>query len=247
MQPVQDIQQTPINDIHNADVLHLMRKDAACVAEVGSSSGALARAYREINSDCRYVGIEIVEEYAQASKRYCTDVICGNVEKLDDEVFNDLSSAQSWVFADALEHLYDPWKLLKKIRQNASGPVEVVACVPNAQNWSLQTCLNTGRFVYQDSGLLDRTHIRWFTRLTLIDLFHSSGFQIVDMRARIFHQPDPQVLAAIGQLAQASGVDPEQAKEDAVAFQYVVKAVAEPVVDQTPPAPRAKVKRRKAA
>jgi predicted O-linked N-acetylglucosamine transferase (SPINDLY family) len=224
--PAQDMQQTPINTIHNVDVLNLMRPELSSVVEVGSSSGALALAFRQINPACKYVGIEIVEEYAEASRRHCTDVIFGNVEKISDAAFANLSDAQCWVFADALEHLYDPWQLLKRIKSNAKGPVEIIACIPNGQNWGLQSCLNSGKFIYQDSGLLDRTHIRWFTRLTIFELFQSAGFQITRLNARNFHAPSAEMRAAIRAMATATGADPDMAEQDAIPFQYVVQAVA---------------------
>lgn len=203
-----------------------MRNDFSKVVEVGSSSGVLAQAYRQINPACNYVGIEIDANYAEASKQHCTEVIHGNAEKLLDEAFRKLGDAQCWIFADALEHLYDPWQMLRRIKSNASVGVEVIACIPNAQNWGIQSCLNSGRFIYQDSGLLDRTHIRWFTRLTIYDLFQSNGFQIVEMISRILHQPSDEMKAGIRQIARASGADSEVAVQDAIPFQYVVRAVA---------------------
>ncbi len=225
-QPLRSMSQTPINQIHNVDVLNMMRANYKKVVEVGSSSGALAHAYRINNPHSEYVGIEIVEEYAEKSRDYCTDVIYGDIEKLNDAEFAQLANADSWVFADALEHLYDPWKLLKRIQQHKTGPVEIIACIPNAQNWSVQTLLNSGKFVYQDAGLLDRTHIRWFTRLTIYDLFASCGFQVVNMIARNLPGPNEAQVEAIRQMANAFGHDPDQALQDAIPFQYVVKAIA---------------------
>lgn len=226
MQETQEIKQTPINYIHNVDVLNFMRSGFSKVVEVGSSSGALAQAYHKINPTCSYVGIEIDANYAEASKQHCTEVIYGNVEKLPDETFKKLGDAQCWIFADALEHLYDPWRLLRRIKNNASSGVEVIACIPNAQYWGIQSCLNSGQFIYQDSGLLDRTHIRWLTRLTILDLFQSNGFQVVEMISRILNQPGEEMQAGIRQIALASGADPDVALQDAIPFQYVVRAVA---------------------
>ena len=220
------MQQTPINDIHNLDVLAFMGKNYASVVEVGSSSGALAKAYHGINPSCCYTGIEIDKAYAQASKKHCDRVIFGNVETLSDAVFAKLDGAQCWVFADALEHLYDPWKLLARIKASAAPGVEIVACIPNAQHWGIQSCLNSGQFVYQNSGLLDRTHIRWFTRLTILELFRSTGFRVEQMISRVMNKPGPEIAQAIGNLARASSSDSEQALQDCIAFQYVVRAVA---------------------
>ncbi len=222
------MKQTPINQVHNVDVLNLMRPDFPMVVEVGSSSGALARAYRELNPACQYVGIEIDSDYALASGQHCTEVITGNVEHLPDSVLQRLGAAQCWIFADALEHLYDPWALLRRIKRLSHGPVEIIACIPNAQNWGLQSAMNGGKFFYQDAGLLDRTHIRWFTRLTIFDLFQSTGYQVVQLNARMFHQPSPEMLAAIHAMAVAAGNDPEQAEKDALVFQYVARAMLVP-------------------
>lgn len=222
----EEIKQTPINNVVNMDVLRFMQPSYAGVVEVGSSSGALARAYRDINPACTYVGIEIDADYAEASRRHCTDVILGNVEKIDDDAFSRLGDAQCWVFADALEHLYDPWQLLRRIKANARQGVEVIACIPNAQYWALQSTMNSGRFIYQDSGLLDRTHIRWLTRITMIDMFNANGFEVKEMIGRMMQLPSPEMTEALRMMATAAGNDPDMAVQDASPFQYVIRAVA---------------------
>jgi hypothetical protein len=100
-----------------------------------------------------------------------------------------------------------------------------VACIPNAQHWSVQARLNCGMFKYEDSGLLDRTHLRWFTRLTIIELFKTSGFEIVEGMSRVFNEPGrDKVLAAIRTMAEATGADPKLAVDDAIPLQWVVRA-----------------------
>ena len=72
---------------------------------------------------------------------------------------------------------------------------------------------------------MDRTHIRWFTRTTMIELFESSGYEIVEGFPRIFDEPArEQILPAIKAMAQAIGVDPEQAASDATPLQWVIRA-----------------------
>lgn len=221
------MEQTPIHEAHNPDLLGAMHAGYRGVVEVGSSSGAMARAYREANPSCHYVGIEIDPAYADASRRYCSEVLVGNAEALDDAQLHSLcQNAQCWVFGDALEHLYDPWKLLRRIRGLSATGTEVAACIPNAQYWGIQSVLNSGLFLYQDAGLLDRTHIRWFTRLTMVQLFQSTGFQVEHMVSRVGNLPNDGQQAAIRQMASASGHDPDMALSDAMAFQYVLRAVA---------------------
>jgi trans-aconitate methyltransferase len=216
---------TPANDSYNADVLSLMPETAVSVVEVGCSRGALARAFLKINPSARYVGIEIEAEYAAIAESVCSRVLVGNVEKMDDATFNGLFPSDCWVLGDVLEHLYDPWALLKSIRARIDSAGCIVACIPNAQHWSVQARLNLGLFVYEDSGLLDRTHIRWFTRKTIIDMFESSGYA-VEMWPRVLDEPFREsALVGVRAMAQVLKADPETAAQLATPFQWVVKAV----------------------
>jgi hypothetical protein len=220
------MQQTPAHDGHNPDLLALIPKQSMRIVEVGSSSGELARAFKAVNAGCHYTGVEIDPEYVKLSARYCDFVLDADIEDVDDAAFNKLFPSDCWVFGDALEHLKDPWLLLRRIRTQISTDSSVVACIPNAQHWSLQARLNCGMFNYEDSGLLDRTHLRWFTRVTIIELFRSSGFIVVQGGPRIFDEPGrDKVLGAIRTMAQAIGADPELAVNDAIPLQWVVRAI----------------------
>jgi len=196
------------------------------VVEVGCSSGALAKAYTTINPKCNYTGIDIDTAFAEMAKSSCNEVICDNIETLSENEFIRLFPSDCWVFGDALEHLYDPWALLKRIRPHLAPNSQIITCIPNAQHWSVQARLNSGLFRYEDQGLLDRTHIRWFTRITMIELFESTGYRIIEGFPRIFDEPArEQVLPAIRAMAIAIGADPQQAVEDAMPMQWVIKAV----------------------
>ena len=101
----------------------------------------------------------------------------------------------------------------------------MVACIPNAQHWSVQFRLNAGDFRYEDAGLLDRTHIRWFTKKTIVELFESTGFNIVEGGARVLDEPyRERALEGIRALAAIVGTDVDEAANDASAFQWVVRA-----------------------
>jgi hypothetical protein len=221
------MKQTPAHEMPNPDVLHLLPKGCRRIVEVGSSSGALAREYKLANPGCRYTGIEIDAAYAELSRRFCDEVLHGSIENLDERGFASLFPSDCWVFADVLEHLVDPWAVLRRIRGRIDATASIVACLPNVQHWSVQANINCGRFVYADSGLLDRTHLRWFTRLTIIDLFQSTGFRIVEGAPRIFAHMEPgeKIRSAILAMAAATGSDAQAAINDALAFQWVVRAV----------------------
>ena len=221
------MKQTPLHYNANADLLALVPRDARRIIEVGCSSGSLAREYKKLNPQCEYVGIEIVPEFAGVARAWCDHVVLGNIEHLEDEVFASLFPSDCWIFADVLEHLYDPWSVLRRIRGFLLPNASVLACIPNAQYWSLQLRLNNGEFRYEDEGLLDRTHIRWFTKTTIIELFQAAGFGIVEGGARVTIADEPkreQALMGIRALAEAVGHDAQAAVENAMAFQWIVRA-----------------------
>ncbi|MBF0121303.1 MAG: methyltransferase domain-containing protein [Desulfobacterales bacterium] len=221
------MKQTPVHEIPNMDLLGLVPKNCKRIIEVGSSSGVLAREYKKINPDCHYIGIEIDPDYAALSKRFCDEVLQASIESLDDNSFSSLFPSDCWIFGDVLEHLIDPWSLLKRIRSLISGEASIVACLPNSQHWSIQAKINCGQIFYEDSGLLDRTHLRWFSRLTMIDLFQSTGFRISAGGPRIFKsmEPDKNIRKAIQAMAKAIGANVETSINDALAFQWVIKAI----------------------
>lgn len=216
--------QTPAHERHNPDLLSLMPPAARRIVEVGCSSGALAREYRKVNPACAYVGIEIVAQYAGLARRHCDSVLEIDIESLDDQALRRLE-ADCWIFGDSLEHLRDPWALLRRIRASIPAQGQVIACIPNAQHWSVQARLACGALRYEDSGLLDRTHLRWFTRLTILEMFQQAGFRVLTLNARVFNEPQrDRLMPAIEMMARSLGVDAAQAAADAAVMQYVLRA-----------------------
>jgi len=160
------MEQTAAHANHNPDLLASMPK-VSSIVEVGCSTGALAKAYQSQNPGAHYVGIEVDKSYGEGARQWCSSVLIGDVEEL---LFSSARQedlrAQLYVFGDSLEHLRDPWSVLARVHQLLEPEGMVCACIPNAQHWSLQARLSIGDWTYEDSGLLDRTHLRWFTRKT---------------------------------------------------------------------------------
>ena len=222
------MQQTPAHDFYNPDLLVYMPPDCKRVVEVGCSTGALARAYLKVNPACHYIGVEIDADYAEAARNVCAEAFVGDVETLPDAQFNKIFASDCVVFGDTLEHLRDPWAVLRRIRPLLPPGGKIIGCLPNAQHWSVQLRLACGLFRYEDAGLLDRTRLRWFTRVTAIELFQASGYRVVDGRPRLFPEPQREAfLPAIHALATAAGVDANLAVSDALPLQFVLVAVAD--------------------
>ncbi|MEG3638644.1 class I SAM-dependent methyltransferase [Magnetococcus sp. PR-3] len=220
------MQQTPMHDRPNPDLLAMIPPHAQRILEVGCSSGALAKAHVAQHPQCDYVGLDVDPEYVQVAQQFCRESYVLDIEKADAFFYKHYADRECWIFGDALEHLKDPWAVLQKIRGVIPQQGCVLACIPNAQHWSLQLKLATGQFHYQPQGLLDRTHLRFFTRQTMVEMFESSGFQVAQVVPRIFPEPQRQtVLPIIGQLAALTGQDARQAMEAATPMQYILKAV----------------------
>lgn len=220
------MKQTPAHNIINQDLLEMMPPGARRVVEIGCMQGALAQAYRARNPQAQYVGVDIDPDYAKAAAAHCHQALAADIEKLEEPAFAALFPSDCWVFGDCLEHLRDPWRIVRDIRERIDANGCLLACVPNAQHWSLQMRLATGQFRYEDSGLLDRTHLRWFTRVTLLEMFTQAGWRIEHAISRRLPQAaPPALLDGIRAIASAGGADPETAVIDANAFQYLLRAV----------------------
>jgi SAM-dependent methyltransferase len=221
------MQQTPVHDQHNPDLLKYMPLNARRIVEVGCSSGALARAYKKLNPDAHYIGVEIDDSYAELAREHCDEVLAFNIEDAESSFLGEQLGGDCWVFGDVLEHLRDPWQVLAKIRSILPAGGSVVACIPNAQHWSVQARLSFGNFRYEDSGLFDRTHIRWFTRMTMLELFQGAGLTVDAGMARTFDEPQrEQFLPAIRAMATAAGANPDMAVEDALPLQFILRGIA---------------------
>ncbi|MFL9917764.1 bifunctional glycosyltransferase/class I SAM-dependent methyltransferase [Paraburkholderia fungorum] len=225
--PVQDIRKSGQYDAtgiaFNADLLNIIPPETQRVIEVGCDSGGLAAALKRRNPACHVMGVEFREDVARRAVQHCDAVYPLDVEAMLPSYFQLFSDRQCWVFGDVLEHLIDPWKVLKNIRGILPPGGSVAVCLPNMQHWSVQARLAAGMIHYEEGGLLDRTHLRWFTRQTALQMFADCGFRMVAGYPRIFDEPQrTAVLPWIKEQAKAMGADPEQAEIDALAMQYVM-------------------------
>ncbi|MEZ5653313.1 MAG: class I SAM-dependent methyltransferase [Burkholderiaceae bacterium] len=218
--------QTPAHDHANPELLAMIPDQARRVVDVGCMHGQLARALHARQPGVHVAGVDIDPAYAEVAAGHCDLAMAGDIEGFDDATFARLLPSDCWVFGDCLEHLRDPWALLRRIRAAIPDDGCLVACVPNAQHWSVQWRLVSGNFRYEDSGLMDRTHIRWFTRVTLLEMFAQTGWHVAQGLTRQLQLPDQdRYLEAVRAFARLTDLDPELAAQDATPFQYVFRVV----------------------
>lgn len=214
----------------NPDLLDWLPLDAKKILEIGCGTGSLGMAYRSRNPVAIYGGVELFATAAESARQQLDWVVEGNIEHADvlQQVDTALagSPADVLVFGDVLEHLVDPWQCLAGLRSRVRPGGTSVACIPNVAHWSLLLQQLQGQWNYTDQGLLDRTHLRFFTLNTAIEMYHSAGWQVIEAKPRVM-QPDQtrKVLAIFEQLAEALGISKERIRQNLPAFQWVIRAV----------------------
>src|SRR5215217_8074158 len=150
------------------------------VLDAGCGTGDLAEALAE--RGCRVTGIEIDPEAARQAEKYCERVIVGDVEDLDLSEYLDDEPFDVILFGDVLEHLKDPLRTLDRLKPSLRPEGHVVASIPNVAHGSVRLALMQGKFQYSPLGLLDDTHLRFFTRESVEQLFEDAGFLITELK-----------------------------------------------------------------
>lgn len=157
------------------EVAKLVPDAARFVVDVGCGAGGLGRVLKATRPGIEVRGIEIVSEQAARAKSVLDDVFVGRAE---DPMPSDWPAPDCVVFADVLEHLVDPWGTLREFRARLAKGGKIVVSLPNVAHWSVLRDLAVGRWEYKDGGLLDRTHLRFFTTRSAIALVEGAGFRI---------------------------------------------------------------------
>ena len=150
---------------------------ATRVLEFGCATGYMSEVLKE-RLGCTVIGVELDPEAARVAEQYCERVLVGDAEKIDYAA--ELAGEQFDVvlFADVLEQLKEPADVLRRVRPFVAESGIVVASIPNIAHASVRLALLGGEFRYRDWGLLDDTHLRFFTRASIQDLFEETGYVI---------------------------------------------------------------------
>jgi 2-polyprenyl-3-methyl-5-hydroxy-6-metoxy-1,4-benzoquinol methylase len=205
----------------HADVV-LLVGESKRVLELGPATGYMSRSFRD--RGCTVTGIEVDPHMAKRAAEFCERVIVGDLDELDlaeelgDERFDAI------VAADVLEHLRDPLAALRRLEPFLSDDGAFVLSLPNIAHGSVRLALLGGEFRYSDIGLLDRTHLTFFTRETIEEMLDAAELGIAELHRHELNLDasevpfDADVVPA--ELRAALDRDP-----DARTYQFVVKAL----------------------
>jgi SAM-dependent methyltransferase len=222
----------------NPDVLVRIPVTARHVLEVGCGAGALGARFRLRAPVARWSGIELVPDVAERASAVLDQVLCADIEDLTDGELDAFLAGHSrpdvLVFADVLEHLKDPERTLARLVSRIATEATVVACIPNISHWSIIEGLLRGDWTYADQGLLDRTHLRFYTPGTAVQLLRGAGLNVFLAAPRkipLSVQRRDRLLGALGQALDAVGVNATEARARMDALQYVLVAAKPPLPD----------------
>jgi methionine biosynthesis protein MetW len=144
------------------------------VLDVGCGTGSVSSLVRD-HCGAELVGVEPNPIRAKRAAERGIDVRVGI---LDEALAGTLGVFDVVLFADVLEHLTEPAALLNLSRRLLRPGGAVVASTPNVAHWTVRLNLLRGRFDYTTLGIMDATHVRWFTAATIRSLFETAGFTV---------------------------------------------------------------------
>ncbi len=153
--------------------------ERATVLEIGPGDGVISRWLKQ-TKHCHTTGVEVVPTAAQAASDAFDHLLIGNIEEREMiPKIQEHAAFDAIIFADVLEHLVDPWKVLRQIRPWLSTHGSVLVSVPNIAHWTVRLNLLFGRFDYTDGYVMDRPHLRWFTPRSAREMAWITGYRIV--------------------------------------------------------------------
>lgn len=148
----------------------------AKLLEVGCGNGDTA-AYALATKKCGWsAGIELCEQPAIEARSRLNQVLIGDVEQM--ELPFSAENFDILIMSEVIEHLRDPWKTLKRLRGFLKPGAIILAGSPNVAHHSVLRMLVSGRWDYTDVGIMDMTHLRWFTPDTYRKLFEDCGYEV---------------------------------------------------------------------
>jgi len=177
----------------HSQILNWVKKERPRdVLEIGTATGYLTA--EMVKLGCRVTGVEQDVEMASVAADHCDQMLVGDVETLSLEA---LGNYDAIILGDILEHVRNPTAILKNLTKLLKPGGKVLMSLPNVANIWVRLNLLFGRFNYTRVGILDESHLRFFTLQTSKKLAHDSGLTVVDVNTTPI--PLPLLLPATEQ------------------------------------------------
>jgi len=168
------------DDYYNNDrqeMLNFLPKDAKKILDVGCGDGAFASIVKKINN-AEVWGIEYMDDEAIKANFFLDKVFSGPCEDFIDDLPDNYFDVI--YFNDVLEHLVDPYMILEKIKTKLSKNGIVISSIPNIRYHNvLIPLLFQKKFEYESFGVMDKTHMRFFTKKSIRNMYENLGYEVL--------------------------------------------------------------------
>ncbi len=157
------------------------------VLDVGCFCGGSGRWLKKQFPTARVTGIEMLEKAAAVAREAYDEVHVGKFEDIDLSPWQGKFDAI--IAADVLEHMYNPWSVLQKLSPLLAPGGAIYISLPNIRNLNILMGLAGGEWRYAGAGILDITHIRFFTKKQILEMLQQTGWQAHEVKIN----PDPRL------------------------------------------------------
>jgi len=165
------------------ELIQMVEGSGNKILDIGCGEGQTGWVLKESGKAREVVGIELNEDAAKRAEGRLDKVIIGDVEKIifsfQPEYFDYI------ILGDVVEHLIDPWRMIKQLSQFLTREGFLIVSIPNIGYWRvLKDLILFDKWEYQEEGILDKAHLRFFTKRSMIGMMNKAGFELESIVAR---------------------------------------------------------------
>ena len=178
------------------DIVDALKTDkSSAILELGCGTGATGVAALSAGKAGRYVGLEIDPSAAREAQAVLSEVLVGDVAQMDLTRFYGQFDAV--IASEVLEHLTDPAKVLRDLALCIKPGGMIYASSPNISHWKVIRDLIRGHFDYAPDGVMDESHLRWFTPRTFRAMFEGAGILVTSVAPLVPLRAKARVLNGV--------------------------------------------------
>jgi 2-polyprenyl-3-methyl-5-hydroxy-6-metoxy-1,4-benzoquinol methylase len=184
-----------LNDAHVSDqdtyynrerpsLTSLVEPGSHRILDLGCGAGVVGKKLKDTGKAGELVGVELFESAANRAAAHYSRVHCGDIEQMELPYGPEFDYA---LCGDILEHLKDPYSVVRRIHGWLKPGGVLICSVPNVRHWTvLSGLMMRGAWTYQEAGIMDRTHLRFFTRRSCERMLEEGGFAVERRQLLIF-------------------------------------------------------------